>query len=89
MALEASKHWAECVHREWHVGHLHHQAAEISTIDGVVVRTHPTIVPPDAWHTESGFVGAEQGMQGCIYTPEGGLLELHMAYAERSRGKVA
>lgn len=81
MALEASSMWAKCRHREWHVGHLHHQAAEISTIDGVIVRTHPTIVPSDAWHVESGFVGAERAMQGFIYAPEGGLSELHMAYA--------
>lgn len=81
MALEAAAHWSTCVHREWHVGHLHHQAAEIGTIDGVVVRTHPTIVPPDAWHFDSGFVGAEQAMQGFIYDPDGGLRELHMAYA--------
>jgi UDP-2,3-diacylglucosamine pyrophosphatase LpxH len=81
MALEAADNWSKCVHREWHVGHLHHQAAEISTIDGVVVRTHPTIVPPDAWHFDSGFIGAERAMQGFVYAPEGGLLELHMAYA--------
>ena len=81
MALEAAEQWAKCLHREWHVGHLHHQAAEISTIDGVVVRTHPTIVPPDAWHFDNGFVGAEKAMQGFVYAPEGGLLELHMAYA--------
>jgi len=81
MALEAAAHWAHCAHREWHVGHLHHQAAEISTIDGVIVRTHPTVVPSDAWHFDMGFVGAERAMQGFVYAPEGGMLELHMAYA--------
>ena len=87
MALEASSLWSKCRHREWHVGHLHHQAAEISTIDGVIVRTHPTIVPPDAWHVESGFIGSERAMQGFIYSPEGGLAELHMAYARTCDGK--
>jgi len=86
MALEASQLWSKCRHREWHVGHLHHQAAEISTIDGVIVRTHPTIVPPDAWHVESGFIGSERAMQGFIYSPEGGLAELHMAYARTCDG---
>lgn len=87
MALEASSLWSKCRHREWHVGHLHHQAAEISTIDGVIVRTHPTIVPPDAWHVESGFIGSERAMQGFIYSPEGGLAELHMAYARTCDGR--
>jgi hypothetical protein len=86
MALEASSLWSKCRHREWHVGHLHHQAAEISTIDGVIVRTHPTIVPPDAWHVESGFIGSERAMQGFIYSQEGGLAELHMAYARTCDG---
>jgi hypothetical protein len=86
MALEASALWSQCRHREWHVGHLHHQAAEISTIDGVIVRTHPTIVPPDAWHVESGFIGSERAMQGFVYSPEGGLAELHMAYARTCDG---
>jgi len=86
MALEASALWSKCRHREWHVGHLHHQAAEISTIDGVIVRTHPTIVPPDAWHVESGFIGSERAMQGFVYSPEGGLAELHMAYARTCDG---
>jgi hypothetical protein len=81
MALEAAEQWSSCTHREWHVGHLHHQAAEISTIDGVIIRTHPTVVPGDAWHVENGFIGAERAMQGFVYAPEGGLLELHMAYA--------
>lgn len=80
MALEARQHWQKCTYREWHVGHLHHQAAEIGTIDGVVVRTHPTIVPPDSWHVDSGFVGAERGMQGFLYHPQGGCHEMHMEY---------
>lgn len=89
MALEASALWSKCRHREWHVGHLHHQAAEISTIDGVIVRTHPTIVPPDAWHVESGFIGSERAMQGFIYSPDGGLEALHMAYARTCDGTKA
>jgi hypothetical protein len=80
MAYEARQHWQRCTYREWHVGHLHHQACEITTIDGVVVRTHPTIVPPDSWHTEMGFVGAERGMQGFLYHPQGGCHEMHMEY---------
>jgi hypothetical protein len=83
MALEASGRWASSVHREWHVGHLHHQAAEVSTIDGVLIRTHPTVVPPDSWHSESGFIGAERAMLGFVYEKQGGMTEMHVAYARR------
>jgi len=83
MALEASDKWASAVHREWHVGHLHHQAAEISTIDGVLIRTHPTVVPPDSWHSESGFIGSERAMLGFVYDKQGGMTEMHVAYVGR------
>lgn len=83
MAIEAADAWAKCKHREWHVGHLHHQAAEVGTIDGVVVRTHPTVIPPDAWHVDMAFVGAERAMQGFLYEFDGGLHEMHMENVRR------
>ena len=83
MAIEAADAWARCKHREWHVGHLHHQAAEVGTIDGVLVRTHPTVIPPDAWHVDMAFVGAERAMQGFLYEFGGGLHEMHMENVRR------
>jgi len=80
MAIEAAAAWSKCRHREWHVGHLHNQSAEVGTIDGVIVRTAPTIVPPDSWHVDMGFVGAERAMQEWVYSQRGGLHEMHMEY---------
>jgi hypothetical protein len=80
MAIEAAAMWSKCRHREWHVGHLHNQSAEVGTIDGVIVRTAPTIVPPDSWHVDMGFVGAERAMQEWVYSHRGGLHEMHMEY---------
>jgi hypothetical protein len=80
MAIEAAALWSQCRHREWHVGHLHNQSAEVGTIDGVIVRTAPTIVPPDSWHVDMGFVGAERAMQEWVYSHRGGLHEMHMEY---------
>jgi UDP-2,3-diacylglucosamine pyrophosphatase LpxH len=80
MAIEAAALWSKCRHREWHVGHLHNQSAEAGTIDGVIVRTAPTIVPPDSWHVDMGFVGAERAMQEWVYSQRGGLHEMHMEY---------
>lgn len=85
MAIEAADAWARCPHREWHVGHLHHQIAEVGTIDGVLVRTHPTVIPPDSWHVDMAFVGAERAMQGFVYAYEGGLYEMHMEYVGRRK----
>lgn len=86
MAIEAAEAWARCKHREWHVGHLHHQIAEVGTIDGVLVRTHPTVIPPDSWHVDMAFIGAERAMQGFLYEFPGGLHELHMENVRRRGG---
>lgn len=88
MAIEAAKEWSQCSHKEWHVGHLHHQAAEIGTVDSVIIRTHPTVIPPDSWHVDMGFVGAERAMQGFMYCHDGGLHELHMEYVKAAKGRI-
>lgn len=83
MALEQPLLWSESNYREWHTGHLHHQAAAVNkpldTLDGVIVRTAPTICPPDDWHSAGGFIGARQCMETYLYRPEGGLTAMHVA----------
>ena len=83
MALEQPLLWSESVYREWHTGHLHHQAAAnnkpLDTLDGVIVRTAPTICPPDDWHSAGGFIGSRQCMETFIYRQEGGMAAMHVA----------
>lgn len=83
MALEQAAAWSDSTYREWHTGHLHHQAAEhnkpLDTLDGVIVRTAPTICPPDDWHSVNGFIGARQACETFLYVPDGGLTAMHVA----------
>lgn len=83
MALEQPQAWSGSVYREWHTGHLHHQAATnnkpLDTLQGVIVRTAPTICPPDDWHSTHGFIGARQACETFIYEPDGGLTAMHIA----------
>ena len=83
MALEQQAAWSGSSYREWHTGHLHHQAAEhnkpLDTLDSVVVRTAPTVCPPDDWHSTHGFIGSRQAMETFIYSPDGGLTAMHVA----------
>jgi UDP-2,3-diacylglucosamine pyrophosphatase LpxH len=83
MALEAAGDWARCPYREYHTGHYHSQAAEwqrpIETIDGVLVRTAPSIGGTDEWHADGGFIGARRAMETFLYRPEGGLTAMHVA----------
>lgn len=82
MALEAAVEWARRPHREYHTGHLHHQAAEwsrpIETLDGVLVRVAPAVCPPDGYHATEGYVGSRQAMELFVYA-NGGMTSMHVA----------
>lgn len=83
MALEKPSEWSGSVCREWHTGHFHSQAAEwqrpIETLDGVIVRTCPSLSAADDWHSENGFLGSRQAMETFLYRPEGGLVAMHVS----------
>jgi UDP-2,3-diacylglucosamine pyrophosphatase LpxH len=83
MALEKPVEWSGSVCREWHTGHFHSQAAEwqrpIETLDGVIVRTCPSLSAADDWHSENGFLGSRQAMETFLYRPEGGLVAMHVS----------
>lgn len=86
MALEAAADWSRCPYREYHTGHYHSQSAEwqrpIETIDGVLVRTAPSIGGVDEWHAEGGFIGSRRAMETFLYRPDGGLTAMHVAGAK-------
>jgi UDP-2,3-diacylglucosamine pyrophosphatase LpxH len=92
MALEQQAAWSGSNYREWHTGHLHHQSAEhnkpIDTLDSVIVRTAPTVCPPDDWHSANGFIGSRQAMETFIYSPDGGLTAMHVASPAISNTKA-
>jgi hypothetical protein len=83
MAIEAASQWAACPYREYHTGHYHSTAAEwsrpIETIDGVLVRTAPSLCVADDWHVSLGFLNARQAMETFIYANDGGMIATHVA----------
>jgi UDP-2,3-diacylglucosamine pyrophosphatase LpxH len=83
MAIEAATQWAACPYREYHTGHYHSTAAEwsrpIETIDGVLVRTAPSLCVADDWHASLGFLNARQAMETFIYANDGGMIATHVA----------
>jgi metallophosphoesterase superfamily enzyme len=90
MAIEAASQWAACPYREYHTGHYHSAAAEwsrpIETIDGVLVRTAPSLCVADDWHASLGFLNARQAMETYLYTVDGGLTATHVAGPRKDRG---
>jgi hypothetical protein len=83
MAIEAASQWAACPYREFHTGHYHSTAAEwsrpIETIDGVLVRTAPSLCASDDWHHSLGFLNARQAMETFLYAHDGGMIATHVA----------
>lgn len=84
MALEAREDWGQTTYREMHTGHFH-SMAEVHTIGGVVIRTHPALCPPDGWHALEGYVGATRGMQSFYYHADGGLVGMRMSNPDMRR----
>lgn len=53
MACDRPMDWAECTHRYWLTGHIHHET--VKEFPGVIVETFRTLASRDAWHHASGY----------------------------------
>lgn len=74
MPIEARELWGQSLYHEMHVGHLHSEQMT-QEINGVIVRRISSPTADDAWHVESGYVGAVRKAQTFIYDKEAGLLQ--------------
>jgi len=69
--VEQRELWGKTVYCEWHLGHLHRE----SSIEegGVIARVIPSLSPPDAWHSNSGYVTSNRCAQAFLYDKNKGL----------------
>lgn len=82
MSQEAAALWKPRQYREWLVGHLH-QARNTSLhvrptdverqVDGLYVRTLPSLSEADEWHSMMGFMGSVASGLGLAYNSQTGL----------------
>lgn len=76
MATEVPQYWAQSEFREWHIGHFHHKKEikffPLTEEKGVRIRMMPSLTGTDAWHHNSGYVGAIRAAESYIYSPENG-----------------
>ena len=56
MQVEASHLWSDSLYREFHLGHLHSE--QVTEDGGIIIRNLPSVTGTDAWHHDSGYVGA-------------------------------
>jgi hypothetical protein len=71
MAVEQPQMFAECTHREAHLGHFHKEM--VHDIKGIKLRYLPSLSPTDAWHKMKGFVGSNKEALGFIWSIKGGI----------------
>ncbi|MDD4089690.1 MAG: hypothetical protein PHP29_08370 [Tissierellia bacterium] len=71
MQVEAREAWGRTVFHEFHLGHLHSEQTKEE--NGIIIRNISSITSGDAWHHESGYVGAIRKAQAFIWDKEYGL----------------
>lgn len=74
MQVEVPEAWGRTLYREWHLGHMHSE--QVKEEHGIKVRNLSSVVGTDAWHFESGFVGAIAVSQSFVWDKERGLREI-------------
>lgn len=80
MQVESPSAWGRTKYREWHTGHLHSEV--VKEEHGVIVRRLSSVTGPDAWHFESGYVGAIAKHQSFIWDKQRGLSEILITIVE-------
>ncbi|MCK9437335.1 MAG: hypothetical protein M0Q12_09025 [Synergistaceae bacterium] len=76
MADEASEAWADCISKEWHIGHTHTRKRMAYGMDdsygSVTVRTLPSLSGTDSWHFKKGYVKSTRAAEGYLWSKEKG-----------------
>ncbi len=72
MATEQREMFGRCAFHEAHVGHRHQ--VELREMNGVRVRTLPSLTAADAWHSEMAFVGNVRSAEAYLWHRKEGLI---------------
>jgi hypothetical protein len=72
MATEQPEMFGRTTYREVHTGHLHQ--LRVQEHHGIRVRVSPALCPPDAWHSESQYVGNLRQAQAFVWHRDEGLV---------------
>lgn len=91
MAGEAKQDWAETTHHEFHVGHFHHSREtrfHAGAEEGPVrVRILPSLTATDAWHSQSGYVGAQRASEAYVWSQRHGYVG-HLSWTAPREAEV-
>lgn len=82
MACDRAKDWGETEHRQWYVGHIHHEV--VKEHPGVVVENFRTLAPKDAWHAAQGYRSGRD-LRLDIWHKEDGKIQRHIVGVRQVR----
>ena len=71
MQVEAAESWGRTKFREFHLGHLHSE--QVCEDGGIIIRNLSSVTGTDAWHHNSGYVGAIRKCTCFLWDKENGL----------------
>lgn len=71
MQVEAAELWGRTKFREFHLGHLHSE--QVSEDGGIIIRNLSSVTGTDAWHHNSGYIGAIRKCTCFLWDKENGL----------------
>ena len=80
MQVEAAEAWGRTKYREFHAAHFHSE--KVNEGAGIILRNLSSITGTDAWHYESGYVGAIAKSQSFVWDKDKGLREIWMTTLE-------
>lgn len=74
MTDEEPHKWADSQWREWHIGHKHRGEIKVfyplSTKNGVIIRTLPSLTSADNWHYDHGYLGGVRRAEAYLWDKE-------------------
>ena len=78
IATKFAKEWGQTTFRYCHLGHFHSRKVVAPIVaeehGGIQIEYLPAVTASDAWHSSSGFVGAQKGATAFIYRKGGGMI---------------
>lgn len=80
MQVESKEAWGRTLYREWHMGHLHSEHTRET--NGIIIRNLSSVTGTDAWHHNSGYVGAIRKCQSFIWDKKYGLKNILITVVE-------
>lgn len=81
MSVEVPDLWATSKYREFHLAHIHSERVEERA--GIIFRWLPSVTAADAWHYDSGYIGAQKRSYSFTWDRDAGLESINIVHVKQ------